>query len=580
MDSIITNPVLFEGYENTKLETHAERVARVGKACRFADLGKTELTGVPVAGYRDENDELKIAFEEDTHALILGSTRSGKTTGYVIPFINIKARMKHKDSMIITDPKGELYRLTADRLRQEGYVVKLLNFRDYKHSEYWNPLSNIFRKYQRAMDILTEISADLGYDGKWRYNFRGTAYTDEKKVESRVRKEQRVMLNDVKNDIEDFTGGLIQTLSTKDPYWEDSAREVLKAFLYAMLEDSRDETRGKRPKITEETFSIRTILDIYGAFTFSKSNNYGDNGYFTMRSDDSIAKQLIVTPVITNADSTRQCILSEFSVKMAPFREIVAQMITCGNSLDLKELFGGKKPVAVFVCYRDEAKTSYAVVKQFVTEAYTVLIEKANERKELKLERPVYFLLDEFGNLPAIKDFDTVISACGGRNIWFVLVLQSYAQLAQNYGNEVAEIIKENLNMHIFFGTNSPDTKKAFSDECGKRTIVSPRSIYEGSGEELKIILDTVPVVPVSKLNCLEEGKCYVTQSNSYSVLCSHIERSYRCPEYKNDESSASEYMAAIDVFSDKYTYPLQKLLDASKNQRRSYDLDDIDDFD
>lgn len=574
MKSIITNPVLFEGYENTRLENHEERVARVGKACRFADLAKSELTGVPIAGYRDKTGELNIAFEEDTHALILGSTRSGKTTGYVIPFINIKARMKNKDSMIITDPKGELYRLTADRLRKEGYVVKLLNFRDYKHSEYWNPLTGIYRKYQAAMDILNEITARQTETGAWLYEFRGETYTDANKAEIRALKEQIVAINDVKNEIENFATNLVITYSSTDPYWEDSARDVLKAFIFAMLEDSRNETRGKRPLITEKTFSIRTILDIYGTFSFTKGRCEGDRGYFSGRPDGSLAKQLFTAPVLNNAETTRQCVLSAFNSKMAPFREIVAQMITCGNSMDLTALFGSKKPVAVFVSYRDEAKTSYSVIKQFVTEAYTVLIEKANERPELKLERPVYFLLDEFGNLPAIKDFDTVISACGGRNIWFVLVLQSYAQLASNYGADVAEIIKENLNMHVFFGTNSPDTKKAFSQECGQRTIVSPRSIYEGSGEELRIILDTVPVVPVSKLNCLEEGTCYITQSNSYSVLSSRIERSYRCEEYKNEDSSATDYKAAIDVFSDKYIYATAKMLAVQKKYTSFMDDD------
>ena len=49
--------------------------------------------------------------------------------------------------MIISDPKGEIYRTTAAALREQGYNVRLLNFRDYRHSECWNPMTPIFRKY-------------------------------------------------------------------------------------------------------------------------------------------------------------------------------------------------------------------------------------------------------------------------------------------------------------------------------------------------------------------------------------------------------------------------------------------------
>ncbi len=58
-------------------------------------------------------------------------------------------------------------------------------------------------------------------------------------------------------------------------------------------------------------------------------------------------------------------------------------------------------------------------------------------QKGSQLKRPFYFLLDEFGNLPKFNDFDKVISACGGRNIWFLLILQSYAQLDHIYKKEI-----------------------------------------------------------------------------------------------------------------------------------------------
>lgn len=37
----------------------------------------------------------------------------------------------------------------------------------------------------------------------------------------------------------------------------------------------------------------------------------------------------------------------------------------------------------------------------------------------------------------------------------------------QVYGKDVAEIIKDNLKVHVFLGSNNPETFDAFSKECG-----------------------------------------------------------------------------------------------------------------
>ena len=47
---------------------------------------------------------------------------------------------KYKKSIIVTDPKGEIYRKTSSYFRDIGYVVKVLNLNDMRHSDRWNPL--------------------------------------------------------------------------------------------------------------------------------------------------------------------------------------------------------------------------------------------------------------------------------------------------------------------------------------------------------------------------------------------------------------------------------------------------------
>ncbi len=560
MGTILEKADILSPYENTCIETGREYAKRKQNAVYYDELSEKSSGGVPIACFRDEDKRLKTVFAPETHGLIIGSTRAGKTTGFVIPLIMLKAMQKQKDSMLITDPKGELYMLSAERLKEQGYNVILLNFRDYRHSETWNPLTPIFRKYHKALDLQKSVKAKE-VDGKYCAEYCGKIYWSADELDKVIEQEKKIILYDVDNDINTLALSLITTEYAKDPYWEDTARQLLIAFIYALLEDSIPETADKRTLITEETFSFRTIMEIFATFNYNKSSDdSADNGFFSKRKKDSKARMCATAPLIGNAPTTRLCVLSSFNTKMAPYKDISTNLITGCNSIDLDSLVDDKKPVAVFVAYRDESRTSYCVIKTFISSVYKRLIEIANEQPDLRLKRPFFFMLDEFGNFPAINDFDTTISACGGRNIWFEIVLQSYAQLQNVYGQETAEIIKENLNLHMFFGTNNAETKRQFSNECGRKTIVSPRSVFAGEEETIgKVELEEVSVVPVSKLNCLEAGDCYITMSNAESVLHSHMERSYLCPEFVCPRSSLKDYKASVDVLDGKYLYKFAK---------------------
>ena len=73
--------------------------------------------------------------------MIIGSTGSGKTTRYVNPTIQVLAHTQTKPSLVISDPKGELYQLHANMLAQQGYEIKVLDLRNPYASARWNPLN-------------------------------------------------------------------------------------------------------------------------------------------------------------------------------------------------------------------------------------------------------------------------------------------------------------------------------------------------------------------------------------------------------------------------------------------------------
>jgi type IV secretory pathway TraG/TraD family ATPase VirD4 len=79
--------------------------------------------GIPVARYKER------LFIDDSpvNNMIIGTTRSGKGETFVFSTIDIYSRAEKQASMILNDPKGELYAASKITLEKLGYHVEVLN---------------------------------------------------------------------------------------------------------------------------------------------------------------------------------------------------------------------------------------------------------------------------------------------------------------------------------------------------------------------------------------------------------------------------------------------------------------------
>ena len=73
------------------------------------------------------------------HVAVFGSTGSGKSFSFVLP--NIIAAAAGEQSLICTDPKGELAATTANWLKEKGYEVRIFNIADPAASHRWNAIT-------------------------------------------------------------------------------------------------------------------------------------------------------------------------------------------------------------------------------------------------------------------------------------------------------------------------------------------------------------------------------------------------------------------------------------------------------
>lgn len=546
---------LLEGYENMQLIHYREVDKNFTNASYYDDLPEKTITGALKANFYKDGKLLQIYSEKDNHVGVVAATRLGKTTSYVIPTVLSFAAQKQKKSMVVSDPKGEVYRYTAATLREQGYNVLLLNFRDYQRSECWNPLTPIFRKYQAIDEEYTKVElVDTDQGPRNRYN--GVIYEDQEALDEALENVINMRLEEVGSDIDVIANLFMPTVNTRDPYWENSARELLQAFLWAMLEDSKEDAKDRiETLITEDTYSFSTIIRILGTMEYGKGNSYGDGGYFNDRSKDSRAYGYAKNTILENADTTRKCIMSVFNSNIAIFKNCAVRLITSCNTFEYDDLIG--KPVALFIDYRDEIKIYYKIISLFVQNVYAFLIDYADKTPMGKFDASWYFILDEFGNFPEIEDFDMKISASAGRNVFFILIMQSYAQLDNVYGSKVSEIICDNLNMHVMFGSNNPDTLQKFSRECGEYTRLSPLSALNGGGKEMDYYqIETIPRVPKSLLSRLKPGECIITEANSGYIFWSKMERYYTCKEFSDlSLSDVKTYTCKVNPFASKYVY-------------------------
>ena len=181
----------------------------------WRNLPNLKKTGFPFY-IKDNHGDLNICMQKEKHALVLGTTGTGKTQIIVSPTIRILAHSAQKPSMIISDPKGELYRDHANVLKDEGYRIMVLDLEDPFTSSRWNPMENAFDLYQRATNLEKEVKKftdvspkEVGYStfapdeidgveyGNVWYGFEGKAFPNNEIL----RKELIVEINDIVSKI-------------------------------------------------------------------------------------------------------------------------------------------------------------------------------------------------------------------------------------------------------------------------------------------------------------------------------------------------------------------------------------------
>lgn len=538
--------------ENSRWMTDDER-NKLFKKHKYSTLGEVKKDGIPVcAKLINKDKDMEVVFNSPCHSLIIGSTGSGKTTTFVSPMIQLIGSSAAGSSMVVTDPKGELFSMHSKHLKERGYDVKVIDLRDTYSSYRWNPLDMIWDNYQKFLNAHNEAFARRGapetsgltltqpleaFKGKekW-YEFDGKGYADYNRLVEAIKVYKKKMFDEVYEDLNDLVSVLVPVENEKDPMWEKGARSITLATLLAMLEDSADERLG----MTKEKFNFFNLAKILQ----NSSKDYLElRNYFAGRSVLSKAYSLS-KQVCDAAEQTRASYMSIVYEKLTMFNDAGICALTSSSDFSSEQL--ANKPTALFLKIPDEKDTRHNLAAIFILNIYKTLIKVASATEDLTLERNVYFIMDEFGNMPKIEKFDKFITVGRSRKIWFTMIVQSYAQLNNVYGETVADIVKGNCGIKMFIGSNDMNTCKEYSELCGNITVVTSSQSGSIHSDDINLSTQTQvrPLIYPSDLQRLNKpgdiGHSIIVTFGNYP-LKTYFSPSFKVPFYKIGKMDTSE---------------------------------------
>lgn len=383
---------------------------------------------------------------EDENSIIFGGTRAGKTRRILLATIH-SLLAASGESMIILDPKGELFGLTSRK------AMEVLGAENVIRIDLRSPaFSNSVNPLQLVID-----AAGRGRDG-------GKPDFD-------------LMVQTAGDVVEALMPSANDTAGSK--FWNDGARSYVKtAILYVVSSQS----------IPEDQLTITTVCRILERYGQDRDERPAKGGAKPPRYNpfECMVDEFPMNHPVTEAyatlrnaiDKERSQFITTALTNLRDWRDSNIAAMTSTTSLPWKEV--GKRRCAVYIIIPAEKDTYAAFARLFISQAYTALIGESSLYGG-RLPYRVNMLCEEFGQIPAIDKLPNWLSTSLSAGIRWFLVMQSVAQVTERYGREAKPIILENCSIKVLVKTtDAEETGRLFSTLAGRYTCRGESSSTSG----------------------------------------------------------------------------------------------------
>ena len=378
--------------------------------------------------------------------------------------------LKNDESVVIADPKADLYRDTAEMFRANGYEVKVFNLVSPANSDSWNCMSDLGGDTLLAQ-VLTNVIIGNTSSGKG------------------------------------------------DHFWDNGEGNLLKALvLYVALDP-------------DKTPEDKNLPAVYRLLTQNSENEL--TKMFARLPMDHPAKAPF-NLFAQSSETVRSGIILGLGTRLQVMQNKAVQSITSRSDIDLTAPGRKKCAYYLILSDQDTTMAflsslffSFLMIK---LTRYADTCKGGRCTVPVNLILDEFNNIGKLGGAADGSDFTRFLSVCRSRDIRVMLAVQSLGQLQNRYPNNLWAEIIGNMDIQLMLGCTDEVSAKYFSNRCGemsievnttmtmRRTITIAQIIpqyrhVEGMGRRKLLTPDEVLRIPNEQLLCIVRG-CNVLMLN------------------------------------------------------------------
>ena len=455
-------------------ETEAKKVYEVGPV--------ENVTGTILGQFTQDGEEvIALPFEPtgNRNLILIGPPGSGKSFGYVRTAVF--QSIVRGESVVVTDPKGEIHNDMRKLLESHGYKVKVFNLINLDLSNAWDCVQEIYDPItgniddQRVITFCKTVIANTGgganskgdpfwessEENLFRVAVSYCAYIREKSLIEIYERRAKELLTQLPYITREDEQSLIEIVKNPESAMVDRRRvvEYLAHSFYG------DEEGDRKLSEWEEDAPTCNISDIYDALLHNDLDKWEANFKYVPLSHPAASAWAVfkgmgerVQPNIVGGLNTRLQLFMTYKVRRA----------ISNDDIRLANL--GAEKTALFLIISDD-NASMQLLSSLLLSFLFKDLKEAFDAVGGEGRIPVNVVADELANTGVWPNFEKTIATARSRKIAVSLILQSLPQLTQLYGEENAETIIGCCNTMLVLGCNDKYTAEYISDKSGIVTI-------------------------------------------------------------------------------------------------------------
>ncbi len=372
--------------------------------------------------------------------------------------------IKRSESVVITDPKGELYSDTAELFRSEGYEVKVFNLVHPEHSDSWNCMSDLQGDTLLAQDLTNVIIGNTS-SGKG------------------------------------------------DHFWDNGEANLLKALvLYVDFDPSRTHEMKNLPAVYQllTQYSERQLTAMFEKLPMDHPARAPYNLF--AQASDTVRSGIIIglgTRLQVLQNKSVAAITSRSDIDLtAPGKRKCAYFIILSDQNTTMAFLS-----SLFFSFLFTKLTRYAdsTSEQRCDVPVNMILDEFNN-------------IGKIGSAADGSDFARTLSVIRSRDIKVMMAVQSLGQLQNRYPNNLWLEILGNADLQLMLGCSDSETASFYSERAGEMSIqidttmtvrqtmavaqVIPQYRHtEGQGRRKLLTPDEVLRLPNEELLCVIRGQ-------------------------------------------------------------------------